>query len=85
MITSGKKVLKDSPREVFETIAENLKDLWKKLTLKQKKTLKANIKCGFKKFQTTDKNALQNWRKFTNEKIQVIVYLAKKIANGLKS
>ena len=83
MITLQKKVVKDSPWEVFETIAENLKELWKKLTLKQKKTLKANIKCGFKKFQTTDKNALQNWRKFINEKIQVIVYLAKKIANGL--
>ena len=47
MITLEKKVLKDSLREVFETIAENLKELWKKLTLKQKKTLKANIKCGF--------------------------------------
>ena len=47
MITLEKNVLKDSPREVFEAIAENLKELWKKLTLKQKKTLKANVKCGF--------------------------------------
>ena len=85
MITLEEKVLKNSLREVFEAIVEDLNELWKKLTLKRKKTLKANIKCGFKKFQTTDNNALQKWRKFTNEKIQGMVYLAMKIANGLKS